>query len=77
MSKVAHFFVVFGGSKIHGRMAQFFIDIYSGTGKIADFLRQKDHTDGGKQDRTYGGKGGRYFRSLMSEINPARISPSA
>ena len=30
MSKVAHFFVVFGGSKIHGRMAQFFIDIYNG-----------------------------------------------
>ena len=29
MSKVAHFFVGFGGSKIHGRMAQFFIDIYS------------------------------------------------
>jgi len=29
VSKVAHFFVGFGGSKIHGRMAQFFIDIYS------------------------------------------------
>ena len=29
MSGVAHFFVVVGGSKIHERMAHFFIDIYS------------------------------------------------
>ena len=29
MSAVAHFFVVVGGSKIHERLAHFFIDIYS------------------------------------------------
>ena len=29
MSGVAHFFVVVGGSKIHERMAHFFIDIYN------------------------------------------------
>ena len=29
MSGVAHFFVVVGGSKIHERLAHFFIDIYS------------------------------------------------
>ena len=29
VSGVAHFFVVVGGSKIHERMAHFFIDIYS------------------------------------------------
>ena len=28
MSAVAHFFVVVGGSKIHERLAHFFIDIY-------------------------------------------------
>lgn len=28
VSGVAHFFVVVGGSKIHERMAHFFIDIY-------------------------------------------------
>ena len=28
VSKVAHFFMVVGGSKIHERMAHFFIDIY-------------------------------------------------
>ena len=28
MSGVAHFFVVVGGSKIHERLAHFFIDIY-------------------------------------------------
>ena len=28
MSVVAHFFVVVGGSKIHDRLAHFFIDIY-------------------------------------------------
>ena len=35
VSGVAHFFVVVGGSKIHERMAHFFIDIYklSETGK--------------------------------------------
>ena len=31
VSGVAHFFVVVGGSKIHERMAHFFIDIYSDT----------------------------------------------
>ena len=29
MSVVAHFFVVVGGSKIHDRLAHFFIDIYT------------------------------------------------
>ena len=29
MSAVAHFFVVVGGSKIHERLAHFFIDIYT------------------------------------------------
>ena len=29
VSGVAHFFVVVGGSKIHERLAHFFIDIYS------------------------------------------------
>ena len=29
VSGVAHFFVVVGGSKIHERMAHFFIDIYN------------------------------------------------
>ena len=29
MSGVAHFFVVVGGSKIHERLAHFFIDIYT------------------------------------------------
>ena len=29
MSAVAHFFVVVGGSKIHERLAHFFIDIYN------------------------------------------------
>ena len=29
MSGVAHFFVVVGGSKIHERLAHFFIDIYN------------------------------------------------
>ena len=28
MSGVAHFFVVVGGSKIHERLAHFFVDIY-------------------------------------------------
>ena len=29
VSGVAHFFVVVGGSKIHERMAHFFIDVYT------------------------------------------------
>ena len=29
MSGVAHFFVVVGGSKIHERLAHFFVDIYT------------------------------------------------
>jgi uncharacterized membrane protein YjdF len=29
VSAVAHFFVVVGGSKIHERLAHFFIDIYN------------------------------------------------
>ena len=33
MSGVAHFFVVVGGSKIHERMAHFFIDIYTSQNK--------------------------------------------
>ena len=36
MSGVAHFFVVVGGSKIHERLAHFFIDIYS----LISFLTQ-------------------------------------
>ena len=30
MSEMAHFFVVISGSKIHERVAHFFIDIYKG-----------------------------------------------
>ena len=39
MSGVAHFFVVVGGSKIHERMAHFFIDIYilGLSGKLSGF----------------------------------------
>ena len=35
VSGVAHFFVVVGGSKIHERMAHFFIDIYTRCNDIA------------------------------------------
>ena len=34
MSEMAHFFVVISGSKIHERVAHFFIDIYNETTSI-------------------------------------------
>lgn len=34
MSEMAHFFVVISGSKIHERVAHFFIDIYINAGTI-------------------------------------------
>ena len=41
VSGVAHFFVVVGGSKIHERMAHFFIDIYTDLNEQAeDMLSQ-------------------------------------
>ena len=42
VSGVAHFFVVVGGSKIHERMAHFFIDIYSWTHNIINLSDTED-----------------------------------
>ena len=39
MSAVAHFFMSVAGSKIHERLAHFFIDIYNGLGYIFKTLR--------------------------------------
>ena len=51
MSGVAHFFMGVGGSKIHERLAHFFIDIYNEKGELvnsmyirkADFLKEDFH----------------------------------
>ena len=61
---MAHFFVVVGGSKIHERMAHFFIDIYNSFRRQAETERcelvltceraTKRCISGGKNDQKYG-----------------------
>ena len=41
VSGVAHFFVVVGGSKIHERLAHFFVDVYSFIQESSIFLLHK------------------------------------